>query len=982
MNGVHQDQALTAQSAPPRPGSGPSSGGPSASGVWHTPLRLVLLAGLVFADPTALRHAGAQNAGQPMTEPGKEAKGTQPPPAPSARPTRPARLNRPQPGAPAVATSTQPKPAAPAGSPPVAQPVVTQPPPGAHSPSAPPIPPTAAPGVQPAPGSAPGVAPGGTIVAPSNPADGPVTGELTDQFLKIGPFAQPVDVRLLVDLVASALNIQVMDTGLALADKKVALITQIQVPREKLLDFLNLLLEQNGQMISRDVTAGIFTIRPVTEFTSPVGRDPFSTTRIIPTPGIRPSTLQNAINIATRPSTTAPGGAQGQVPVAFLDDLGVLVVTDTPRRLAQIESLVEALVKEQLSMSYQRLPLRYVAASSARTRVLELLGIQQQRTAPATGAIDPNTGQPIGQNPQQPAQSTVGGSLSSLPSRLTVDPTSNDLLLRGSPDELQLIKTTLALIDVPNQLTGEWYPVGGAASMIANQGRDQGLGQVITLQATQQGINPQTGQPIFDPRMLTATSTDTVQGGARFVLDPDGRGFMYFGTPEQQARLKQFIQGMAVLLESDEVVYEFYRLRHAKAEVVGEIIRGLINNQVPQGDTGSALLPGGGNNRMGQRTPRLPRVPGLEPLAPQTPSATGSATEASAIEASDSVFVLPYKENNTVVVKAPRRLQPQFARLIDRLDQRRPQVYIDAKIVVVTGSDDMRLAVETQLINASGKGGVLRTLFPPSPTVTGTVTGNITVPPAVVPLTGFTAAIINSDMVPVVITAIQTSTDARIVASPKILVDDNEEAKILSKEERPTTTQSQGTSTTLTGFAGYEQAGPELTVTPQISSGDYLRLKYAFNLSSFVGDGSPPPRQTNEISSDSVTIPSDSTIVVGGLTFDQTRKTRIGVPVLMDIPFLGAAFRDERDVTSSSTIYVFITPRIMRDEKFDDLRLLSKGPMSAVGEKDPLPDPRPTRIEIQPLVPPLPSESGAAPSPTLPPPEGTRVDMNDTHDPS
>ena len=62
--------------------------------------------------------------------------------------------------------------------------------------------------------------------------------------------------------------------------------------------------------------------------------------------------------------------------------------------------------------------------------------------------------------------------------------------------------------------------------------------------------------------------------------------------------------------------------------------------------------------------------------------------------------------------KKVQRLQQQFARLIDRLDLRKPQVYVDAKIVQLTDSDEFRLAVESQLINANGTGGVGTTRFP------------------------------------------------------------------------------------------------------------------------------------------------------------------------------------------------------------------------------------------------------------------------------
>jgi general secretion pathway protein D len=626
------------------------------------------------------------------------------------------------------------------------------------------------------------------------------------------------------------------------------------------------------------------------------------------------------------------------------------------------------------------LPLRYISANIARQRILELLGLTQQRTGVVggAGAINPETGQPIGQ-PTQPGMSGSVASISSLPQRLTIDPQGNDLLLKGSASEASLVAQALQIVDVPSRLVGKYYNVGGAAQTVASQGRAQGLGEVVTLQTGFGSAVGADGRPT--PQLNLAGLAgggpqETLQGGPRFVIDPQNRGFTYFGTPEQQAQLEAMMQGLEQLLVSDEVVYEFYPLLNAKADKVADALRGLIANQVPSSGSGSVLLPGGsalgGRNSRGAGAPRDFRSPLLRDRSSNQATTTAAAaanrmtTGDTAIDATEDVFVLEYEDTNTILVKAPRRLQPQFRQLISKLDIRRPQVYIEAQIIVVTGSDEQRLAVETQLINAGGKGGVLRTLFTPSPSQSGTVSGNITVPPVINPLTGITAAIINSDMVPVIITAIATTTNARIVASPKILVDDNVEATILSKEERPTQTQvtNSGSGGTTTGFGGFEEAGPELTVKPQISAGGYIRLNYSLDLSAFIGEApsafTPPPRQTNKIESESVTVPSDSTIVVGGLTFDQKRKTVVKVPLLGDIPIIGHAFRDERDNVSSSTIYVFITPRIMREEDFDDLRLLSKGPMVDVKLPEDLPPPRLVAVEnVAPVLP--------EPSPTLAP---------------
>ena len=175
-------------------------------------------------------------------------------------------------------------------------------------------------------------------------------------------------------------------------------------------------------------------------------------------------------------------------------------------------------------------------------------------------------------------------------------------------------------------------------------------------------------------------------------------------------------------------------------------------------------------------------------------------------------------------------------------------------------------------------------------------------------------------------------------------MDDNEEAEISSLDQQPTGTTSQSSSagSTVTGFQDYQSAGPRLTVKPQISEGGYLRLEYDIELSAFQGSGSgnlPPPKIENKIKS-KVMVPTDATIVVGGLTFQQTGTTVVKVPLIGDIPLVGNLFRDTSKSNRLSTLYVFITPKIMRDATFADLRLLTRAPLADVGVSAEYPAPR------------------------------------------
>lgn len=795
------------------------------------------------------------------------------------------------------------------------------------------------------PGEAPAGGGGGAGEGPVQ-----VPGEMRDGVFRFGPFSEPVDVKVLADLVFEQLGLEYIATDVALRDKKVLLPTQITLRREQLLPFLSLLLEQNGQVLSQEM--GLYVVRPGNEVGSNLAAGEFATTQVIPTPGIKPSAVQGLLT-----TMLSRGAAQG-VPaptLAFLDDLGLIIATATPRQIEQVRAFVQILVEETARTEWTRFEIRHIAAPVARQRVLELLGRGGGRSGGfAAPQIDPNTGQAIA---AAPTGGGGGGSLSNLSERLKVDFQGNSLLFQGRFDEQELLRRALRVVDVVNTLQQRWWSVGRAEQIIS-VGQLRGLGQVIRLQGSQPrgGFDPFTnpqggvgnlaafGQP------QTGAGAAGSDGGSVFLLDPEGRGFVYYGTPEQQLQVERLVEELKNLATQEDIIYEFYKLRNAKAEDVSEVVRGLISNQVPTGT--SPLLPGGDSRGSRQaRTPSGLNTVRTNPLPSGEPAGDGTT----AIEASEDIFVLADAANNQVVVKAPRRLQPQFRALIERLDLRRPQVFIEAQIVVLTNSDDFRLAFETQLINAGGTGGVARTNFGLTSTTTGTgagaTTANILTRPTVSPLAGLTAAVIKSDQVPIIINALANTTDARLVASPRLLVDDNEEAQIESIEQRSTGSQTvTDTSSVVSGFGGYEDAGPKLTVTPRISSGDYLSIDYEFELSNFVGTSAnpnfPPPRQRNRVSSKSVTIPSDSTIVVGGLTFDQNDDTVIKIPFLGDIPIVGQLFRDEQKSSVRRTIYIFLTPRIVRDRNFDDLRILTRGPAAVAGIKEPLPPPRAVVAEV------------------------------------
>lgn len=731
-------------------------------------------------------------------------------------------------------------------------------------------------------------------------------------------FTEPVELATLVDYVGATLGINIIIKGTL--NGTVTFNAPVAVPKDDLLELLDAVLEQYGFAITQDAS-GIYTVQPKAE--TPVnfltGR---ATSKIIDTQGLRPSGLESAMR-----TVLGLDAGQGNIKgVAFVDELGVIVMTGTPRDIARVEEVIASLQMIEIDNRFSRIELDHIAAPVARERVIQLVGGASGSTGGVNANI-PNRGQQPGQ--QTPAVGSTGNSLDNIAGRLTVDAQSNALIFRGNDLELQRLLDVITVIDVPNRLESKSYFVGSAVGSVADLARQRGLGEVIELQDTSSGQNTPFNFGGFNNQNQQNLNNQNqpITGGPIMIVDPVRQTIIYNGTPAQQQELASWIELLDV--SDDIVTLEYYKLSNARAVDVAEIIQGLITGRSQTGD--SALLPNsnnfGGFNQFGQ------------PVVQQNTDVDGEGFAPDP----NRVFVIADEANNQVIVKAPKKQQNEFERLVGRLDLRRPQVYIEATIVAVTDTRDFRLAVETQLAAGQFQAQNLFGLSDPGATFQD--------PRAVASgLPGFTSALIRSDMVPFIITAVRTDTDSRILSSPQLLVNDNEEATIASIDQQPTTTSTQGNATTEVAFSGFEDAGTTLTVTPTISEAGYIRLEYVVELSNFVGVGSngiPAPRQQRNVDG-IATIPSDATIVVGGIEVDDINNTIIRVPLLGDLPLVGHLFRDTNKSKSKTLLYIFITPRIMTDPTFQDLRLLTRGPQSEA-ELDPmLPKLKPNRIEMAP----------------------------------
>lgn len=748
--------------------------------------------------------------------------------------------------------------------------------------------------------------------------------------------SEPIEMGAFIDYVSLVLGVNIIPDEAVVAQRFV-LRAPMEVPQDQLLPLLSAIVESKGFALHEDPLLGYIIVQAANVPVG-VGEGELSTTRIVRTPLVRPSALQPTI-------TASLGGQGGNVRLSPFDDLGVMVMTGTPRQLTAVEGLIERIMGEVREQKLVRFDLNFVNASHARERVLTLNG---RLGGGAGGLLGAGT-------PQAPA--APGGSLVNLENRLVID-SGNGLVFRGTAEESEMVADLVALVDTLSPLESKRYAAGSVAMDIAMAGEREGLGPV---EQTQGGG----GSVGFGGGFSTGGRAGGVLGAGQqsegrvntsgFTVDIETGSIIYQGTDAQHARVAELVRTFTEQIQGKRIEIKMYKLQNATAESVSEILNELVAESGSRTGT-SPLVPG--SRQQGLRQARTTRDPNLDAQAATLEGADtaevatgGEGDSAGGVALTvdpEEVSIVPDVDRNQVVIKAPARQQAEFERIIRDLDVRQPQVYIEAQIVSVTTSDDFNWTVETQ-INAgqfllfsnfglstagAAAGG---NQAAQAPRIVGT--GN----------RGLTSAIIKSDYVPIILNTLQSQTKAKIQSRPRILVNDNQEGTISSQREEPFATTTQGTATTTTGQGGVAEAGTVLTVTPRISGGGYISLEYAIELSSFVGNpssGLQPPKQKENYES-SVTVPSDSTIIVGGFTLASESESESGIPILKDIPLIGALFKSYGSTNRRTTIFVFITPTIMTDPNFIDLRLATEGPMKRMGVENDTPDLESIRIPIR-----------------------------------
>jgi type II secretory pathway component GspD/PulD (secretin) len=316
-------------------------------------------------------------------------------------------------------------------------------------------------------------------------------------------------------------------------------------------------------------------------------------------------------------------------------------------------------------------------------------------------------------------------------------------------------------------------------------------------------------------------------------------------------------------------------------------------------------------------------APAPEAAAPEkTALAAPSPTEQEpAPEQPPPVALASDEGTNTLIAVGELHLLQQIETLLQSLDVRQPQILVEALVLTMSELESLDLGVELRgRIEDDDTVAELASLFG-----LGTPSPSASSPPSPTG-TGFTGVVLDPGDFSAVVRALETLNEGRSLTIPKVLVNNNEDATLDAVLQSPYLSTNASTTVATTSFGGTQDAGTQITVTPQITQGDHVLLTYKVTLSAFVGSSTdptlPPPRQQNTLSS-VVTLPDGYTIVLGGLEVVTTGDSMARLPLLGGLPLLGALFRNRATDHERQRFFVFLRATVLRRPEFEDLRYRS-----------------------------------------------------------
>jgi len=742
--------------------------------------------------------------------------------------------------------------------------------------------------------------------APSPAAEKPYEPEAvagTDETLQLD-LPEKLNIIDLLDLVGKYLHLDYVYDATEVAGKEVSLKVQgpIKVKElyplmESVLKFKGFVTSRRGNLVTITTKEKALEIDPAL-VSAPEERIRFGDVII--------SRVYDLKYMLTADAKTLLDGMKIGVVVTVVPGSKKIIITGYTNTMSRVDELLGIFDKPGELKQFRYRQLKYTMSKSLVDQIKKL--VEKMGGTVSLGAISttesapsPPHGRPVRQvpPPSQPSQPS-GTSSAALNVYLDFDERTNRILMIGLKGELDIVEDLVNVLDVAQQdlrslRLYEIQHVGAEevkeklAELGIISGGGAGTGSRISRKGgAQQGAQPQ-------PQPAAGGAAEGLLEEPQVIVIESTNSLLVNATPEQHAQVAMIIGYTDSETLEHSIPYEIYPLESQDPVKLAEVLNKLIQETVKD------------------KEGKIEKV----------------------VKKEEDIIIVPDENTFSIVVYASKKNQEWIKKLIKSLDKRRPQVLIDATLVAISRNDQFTLDLDlvskfpklapgthmdklTALFDPNAKGFPSRRITEATSIVSsGTITGE-----------GF----YSDQHIQALLTAMQSKGYGRVLAQPKVLVNDNEKGNIKTENSiyiartantylpntiTTTTTPTTNNAITSTTFDEYK-SGINLEITPHISEGNLLRLEINLERSNQGTPGAvrkadepPPDKVTNNIKT-IVTVPDKSTIILGGIvTLDQSKEGS-KIPLLGDIPLLGGLFRNTNNADAQTKLYIFVKAYILR----------------------------------------------------------------------
>lgn len=443
---------------------------------------------------------------------------------------------------------------------------------------------------------------------------------------------------------------------------------------------------------------------------------------------------------------------------------------------------------------------------------------------------------------------------------------------------------------------------------------------------------------LIEAMSASAPQRDVRGSRLRLIADSRSNRLLVKGDARSRERIRELVKQLDIVPAERLGGLRVFRLSHASAKNLAEMLEGLMNNSslvsaAPSGSLTSTASLGSDSSSGSNSNSASASSATLSGSASNNTATRSSASLGTAPASGDTapkVSIIADESQNALIVKADPALMREIESAIKQLDVRRAQVLIQAAIVEVSGSNADQLGVQWALGNASTGVGAISfdnagLSLGAIATAAASGANSAALAGAASGLSGALLGIgevrADNSFYGAILQALKTTSSANLLSVPSIMTLDNEEANILVGQNVPfitgsTTTGSGGTSNPFTTIERRD-VGINLKVIPHVGEGGTIRLEVAQEVSSVV------PTTSSVRSSDLITnkrfikttILADDkqTIALGGLMQEDQSASVSQVPGLGRLPLIGGLFRSRSNDQTKRNLLVFLQPTILRD---------------------------------------------------------------------